>query len=381
MNMRVLLINYEYPPVGAGAANATFHMARNLVELGHEVTVLTARFRNLRGWAREAGVEVFRCLARRQRKDRSNIFEMLSFLGGAFLALRRVNAMRKPDATIAFFSVPSGPVAMCARMLWRVPYVVSLRGGDVPGSEKGLAAVYWLLTPLRRLTLRCATAVVANSVGLKDMSERADPVPVLVVPNGVDTEFFRPAAKRHESSPVRLLFVGRFQPQKNIPVLLDQIAALRARPGSPPMTLEIIGNGPLRGEIEARVAQLGLNDVVVFRGWLDRVELRDAYQSADCVVNPSLYEGMPNVVLEAMACGTPVVASRVAGNETLVRDGQTGLLFNLEQPGALATCLLRLAVDPDMRRTMGARARQAVEAGYTWRRVAEEYVTLLNPRA
>ena len=150
MSMRVLLINYEYPPAGAGAANATFHMARSLVELGHGVTVLTARFRDLRGWAREAGVEVFRCLARRQRKDRSNIFEMLSFLGGAFLALRRVNAMRKPDAAIAFFSVPSGPVAMCARMLWHVPYVVSLPGEDVPRirrrSRRGVLATYALAT-------------------------------------------------------------------------------------------------------------------------------------------------------------------------------------------------------------------------------------------
>jgi glycosyltransferase involved in cell wall biosynthesis len=120
---------------------------------------------------------------------------------------------------------------------------------------------------------------------------------------------------------------------------------------------------------------------VTLHGWLDRAELLTAYQRADCVVNPSLYEGMPNVVLEAMACGLPVIASRVAGNDTLVRDQGNGYLFDLDSPSVLGERLELLARNRALGRSLGERGREITLADYSWSSVARKYVSLFTDAA
>lgn len=362
--MNLLLINYEYPPVGGGAATATQAMARALASQGHTPHVLTARWGTLRGSTIEDGVHVHRVPALRSRAEACSIPEMSSFVVSALLAVRPLVRRHRLGGAIAFFAFPCGPVARWSAL----PFVVSLRGGDVPGAEPGLAWLHRLLTPIRRDMLRAAGAVVANSTGLAAMSEAADPVPVQVVPNGVDTALFRPAADpRPRGGPLRLLFVGRFQAQKNLAWLLRQLAA----PGLPAFRLTLVGDGPLRVALQADARQLGLADHLEWLGWRSRAQLAALYPQHDVVVNPSLYEGMPNVVLEAMACGLPVIASRVPGNDVLVRDGENGFLFPLDDAAALPAALGRVA-DPGARSSLGRAARATAEA-YSWDAVARAY--------
>jgi hypothetical protein len=99
----------------------------------------------------------------------------MSFIAGGMMSMPKVVSRWRPDACIAFFSIPGGPVALLGNLFWRLPYVVSLRGGDVPGSENTLKWSHRLLTPLRRLILARSRAVVANSDGLKRLTESADP--------------------------------------------------------------------------------------------------------------------------------------------------------------------------------------------------------------
>src|SRR5687767_8761680 len=117
--MRLLLVNYEYPPVGAGAATATQAIARKLVTLGHEVTVLTGSYRDLPRESNEAGITVRRILCLRRTADRSNVLEMFSFTLSSLLALPGVRARYRPEALIVFFSLPSGPVGAAAHFFYR----------------------------------------------------------------------------------------------------------------------------------------------------------------------------------------------------------------------------------------------------------------------
>ena len=206
--MRLLLINYEYPPVGAGAATATAEIARSAARKGHEVTVLTSAYGGNAGWSRDGEVTLRRVSSRRERADRSSIPEMASFVLRAALALPGVVRRSRADACIVFFSLPCGPLGMLFRLLTRQPYVVSLRGGDVPGTEPQLARMHRRLRFVRRFVLSRAAAVVANSPGLAALSESADPIPVKFIPNGVDLERFRPAL-RPAADPFHFLFVGR----------------------------------------------------------------------------------------------------------------------------------------------------------------------------
>ena len=377
--MHILLINYEYPPIGGGAATATAAIAGHLTSLGHVVTVLTSRFRDLKGESGDGDVRVVRCPAIRRRPDRSGIPEMFSFLASAGLMLAPVIRKHRIEASIVFFSFPCGPLGLWGLMRGNVPYVISLRGGDVPGNEAALAPVHKLLTPLRRLIFRKSVAVVANSQGLKEMSERADPCPVQVIPNGVDADFFcpkenLPKAVRH---PFAFLFVGRFQITKNLFYLFDHVASLKCS-GAGPFVLHLVGDGPQRDELQKHAKKKGIEASLVWHGWVEKGRLRAIYRNADCLVNPSLCEGMPNVVLEAMACGLPVIASRVPGNDAVVRHEETGRLFDLDKPETFVTALRQMMEDPEQAIKMGQTGRAWVLKDFSWRRVAQAYADLFS---
>ena len=377
--MKVLLVNYEYPPLGGGAANATWFMARALVGLGHQPTVLTSAFQNLPCYCIDEGVRVYRTKTLRRARDRSNPPEMASFLATALLSVLRIANAQGIEGVITFFTIPSGPVGLYLNRRLALPYIVSLRGGDVPGLVPGLNRIHSLLKPLRRLVLRRAGAVVANSASLAGLSQNADPVPVRVIPNGVDTIFFRPASNDDEPANAdvfRILFVGRLPPDKNVGLLLEAVADLRGI-GRKGFSLDIVGDGPARKELERVASGLGLSDCVRWHGWRCKEEVAALYRRADCFVNPSLYEGMPNTILEAMASGLPVIASSVGGNDDLVTSGETGFLFDLSRPSVFREQLAALMDDHALRKAMGVRGREIVLSEYSWRSVAERYVRFL----
>ena len=374
--MRLLLINYEYPPVGGGAANATANIARAMSLLGHEVLVLTANYAARPSRSTDGNVTVLRVRAPRKRTDRSNLFEMGAFVASAAFSLPGILRSEAPDGAVVFFSLPCGPLGLLGQSWAKLPYVISLRGGDVPGTESSMAALYKWLAPIRRLVLRRSIAVVANSASLKRLSEATDPIPVDVIPNGVDTDFYVPA-RRPPDSPFTFLFVGRFQNQKNLPFLLDGIAALRKR-SSVPFRLVMVGDGPLHGPMHSRCVSLGLDDVVTWHGWCAKSELVEHYGNADCFLNPSLFEGMPNTVLEAMACGLPVIASDVVGNDATVLDGGTGYLINLARPDEFVAAMRALLENPSRAKALGAAGRQRTVGDFSWESVARSYVYLFS---
>ena len=377
--MKILLINYEYPPLGGGAGQATAALAREFFVAGHEPLVLTSRFRGQPREETVAGVRLRRVAVVRRRADRCTPAEMLTFLASASaVAWREMRAWR-PAASIAFFGIPSGPVGALLQFTARVPCVVSLRGGDVPGFQPyDLALFHRLLGPCIRLLWRHAAAVVANSAGLRDLARRSAPAQaVRVIPNGVDAQTFHPAAENERPSggPVRLLFVGRVVFQKGLDVLLRALAAL---PAGLAWELEIIGDGEQRATLTAEAARLDLAERITFAGWCDRAGIAERYRAADVFVFPSRDEGMPNVVLEAMASGLPIVATAIAGSEDLVREGENGHLVPPDDAASLTAALARLLADPAGCRALGRASRAIVERDYTWARVAAEYLEMIR---
>jgi glycosyltransferase involved in cell wall biosynthesis len=279
------------------------------------------------------------------------------------------------DSMLAFFSVPGGIVARWVNLWTRIPYVVSLRGGDVPGTEPHLKIFYRVLQPLRRDIFKHARAVCAPSQGLKALSEKTDPFPVEVVPNGINTDLFRPEPERHAKVPT-LLSVGRLHAQKNVGYLLNLVAALKSKTE---VRALIIGDGPERPGLEATAAALRITDYVQFAGWLPREEVREAYQSATFLVHASSYEGMSNVILEALASGLPVVASQIPGNTELIEDGINGFLFDpAGDPAQLADRISPLFQDPNHWDRLSTAARATIEKQFSWNHAADLYEKLLT---
>lgn len=377
--MRILLVNYEYPPAGGGAGNATLFMARALVKLGHVPTVLTAAIPGLPRETHEDGFRVLRVRSLRKSVESSNPLEMGIFLVSALWNAARLAQPLGIQGVVTFFTIPCGPVGWLLRRMTGIPYIVSLRGGDVPGHVPGINLVHRFVAPLRRMVLREACAVVANAPGLAQLSERTDPISVCVVPNGVDPEVFRPPQSGHptvEDGAFRILYVGRLHEQKNVDLLLGAIAALRQEGRD--VRLNLVGDGPERANLTALSSSLGLEDVVTWLGWRGKEQVAVLYRRADCFVNPSRYEGMPNTVLEAMASGLPVVASDVGGNNDLVRHGECGYLFSLADAEGLRRALAKLQDAPALRKNMGDMARACVMSDFSWQSVATSYVAMLG---
>ena len=159
--------------------------------------------------------------------------------------------------------------------------------------------------------------------------EIADPFAVKVIPNAVDCEYFRPDSQSRRS-PLTLLSVGRLHRQKNVSRVLEILLAVRSQSGIPAIA-RVIGDGPERQNLEKFAHRHDLDSAVSFEGWLPRSDVAAAYRSATVLVHLSSYEGMSNVVLEALASGLPVVASRIPENMELIEPEQNGLLFDLNE--------------------------------------------------
>lgn len=372
--MKLLFINSEYPPVGAGAGNASANLARLLVEMGSEVTVVTCAYDGLPGQEIRDGVRVLRGPARRMRQDRSNVLEQTIFIAGALARCTRLMPLYRPDVVLAFFGVPSGVVAWLLKMIYHIPYVVSLRGGDVPGFRPYDFWFYHkLAAPLLRRIWHGAAAVVANSAGLRDLAGAFDAsIDIAVVPNGVDTEQF--AVPGRISSNPHLLSVGRIVHQKGLDIAIAALAGLQDLDWD----WRIVGDGPQLPLLRRMIQEGELDARIRFLGWQQPPELRAEYARANLFLFPSRDEGMPNAVLEAMACGLPVVATRIAGNQELVVDGGTGILVPVADVDALRGALRTLLCDDSLCQRMGQAGRARAEAQYSWGSAARKYLSILE---
>jgi glycosyltransferase involved in cell wall biosynthesis len=192
--------------------------------------------------------------------------------------------------------------------------------------------------------------------------------------NAVDTERFYPPALHTKGEVVRILGVGSIKPVKRHDVFLKALAEVkRAAPALAWQAL-LVGEGPLRGDMEVLAADLKLGNRVIFAGAQD--DMPPVYRQADILVHTSDFEGMPNVILEAMACGLPVVATRVGATPDLVVTGKTGYLASPGDVSSLADKILCLAQQPDLRRQMGRAARKRVVDTYSLSALQENLLSL-----
>ena len=293
----------------------------------------------------------------------------------------------------------SGVVGLTLRERWSVPMLQMFHTlGDLKNRVARRAAD---LEPTVRLAEEARIIAAAERLVAASVAERAhlvrgkgaDAARVAVVPCGVDTELFTPGATDAARAALGLadgplvLYVGRLAPIKGLETLLDAVALLDRR--GQRLRLVIVGgeaDEPWDGheaDLRRRIETLGIGDVVGFVGAQRQEALRTHYVAADVTVLPSHYESFGMVALEAMACGSPVVASRVGGLTTTVRDGVTGFLVPEGDVTALAGRLEALLGDPDLRWRLG---REGVRwaAQHRWPCVAEaicrEYA-LLESRA
>jgi glycosyltransferase involved in cell wall biosynthesis len=273
-----------------------------------------------------------------------------------------------------FFGIPDGPIGWLLKRVHGLPYIISLRGADVPSDEvKRFAKQYKVLRPFIRWLWHDTDALVAVSNGLRSYAkEMAPDLPIRVIPNAIDLSAFTPPLQRETEGPVRLLYVGRFNTFKSVETLVTAVGRLsHLEVGE--FELNLVGEGEQRPVLERMVSDLGLTRRVNFLGWVARDCIADHYRRADIFVTATTWEGMPNTVLEAMACGLPIVGTQASGLRDLVHDDINGYLVPIKDPDALAEALARLVDNGYERRRMGRESRKLAEREFAWEYIAEQY--------
>jgi glycosyltransferase involved in cell wall biosynthesis len=328
--MNLLVLNYEYPPLGGGAGEITRNISENISMWGHQVTVVTTWFEGLAEDEVKNNVRIIRLKSRRKAIHRSDVFEMRSWIKMSKSFLLGFCAREKFDCCFANFAIPGGATALYLKRELGIPYTIISHGHDIPWLFKKEMFFYHLLT-FFRIHRICRSSSV-NFVQTEEMKRNIDhflsgksPEKNVLIPNGIDKKTFCPdAAKRTER--MRILFCGRLVGQKDPFTFLRAVRMLQ-QDGLENFEIVISGDGPLRTKMEQFVAENKLSPRITFTGWITREVLLTEYQKANIFVQTSKYEAMSMAVMEALACGSFVICTHAGSNDSMVQDGENGFLF------------------------------------------------------
>lgn len=406
--MRVLHLATTYPLHGEDS-NAAFvqSIAEGLAARGHEVEVLVPWHPDLVLERPGSGVRLraFRYSPTRRwhpwgyaqaltadRSLRADAYlAAVPAAASSWSVIRRRLRQERWDLLHAHWLLPNAPVMAAARGGDGPPLVISCHGSGVFLAER----FGWAGALARYALRRCAalTACSADLAGrLRELGAGVGCGPAAErIPYGVDTERFRPLDTRERSAARAALAarhevpvdapwigaVGRLVYKKGFEVLIDALPAIAEK--APAVQCLIAGSGPLRQQLVERARALGVADRLHLIGPLAHADVPQLYAALDVVAVPSVHgpggnvDGLPNTLMEALASGTPVIASRVAGIPDVVRDGDNGLLFGEGDPAGLAAGASRLLGDPETAGRIGADARRDAVAELRWERTVERF--------
>jgi glycosyltransferase involved in cell wall biosynthesis len=370
--MRVLVLCYEYPPIGGGGGRVAKTVAEALVQRGHEVRVQTAAlgFRSRRETIN--GVEVFRTASGRRVPDTCRVHEMGAYCATSLLPTLGHIRTWKPDVIHAHFAMPTGLLAWTVHQLTKVPYVLTAHLGDVPGGvPEQTDKLFKVIGPLARSVWRHAADTTAVSSFVQRLAEQAYGRKVERILNGID---LRDAPTPSPANAVRqLVFVGRFNPQKRPDLLIDILAGLP----NANWRGTLIGDGPVMPLVREKIARHGLSERIKLTGWLEAGRVEETLRASDVFLMPSTSEGLPVAAIEALKQGQAIVASDIPGVADVVDHQVNGLLLPVDDLTAWHEALGDLMND-DARLTAYKEASSRKAHDFDLRRIIDQYEAVMQ---
>jgi glycosyltransferase involved in cell wall biosynthesis len=370
--MKLLIYCYEYPPLGAGAGNALYHLCREWKKAGHEITIVTSALKGETPFMEsKEGIQIRRLDVGRKSRFKGRVSEMITFMRRCSTSFKSFYESIQPDLCVSFLLIPGGGLApLRMKNQFGVPYIVELRGGDTPGFGLSSLKLYHLVArPVMRLLLKNCAQAIAVGEGLRLLVKDSVKT-VEVIGNGVDVDKFTPS-NQEKTGGIKILFVGRLvDSQKKISKLMH---AVRNTPGT---HLTVAGDGEDRATLENLAKKMQIGNRISFTGWLDKENLLKQYQSADIYASASIAEGMSNSALEALSCGLALLLTNIYGHTELVDNGGNGWVFDPESQADLEAKLTEMTRDRDFLRQMGRKSREKAVRQFTWAGVAAQRMAI-----
>jgi len=358
--MRACMILSTPLPPEEGIGNYVYNVSKKLIERGHDVTVIT------RGNLSKTQIDFIDNI-RVIKAPFAPVYPFHVHFHGFFV--NRLFKSLEKDFDIVHIHTPLSPIVKTS-----LPIVSTVHTSMIEDAR------YIELVDFKSLATKILTKILSYPLVLELMKKSAIVTTVsnsvaqelkeyygytsIVIGNGVDERVFTPKNDREDF----ILYVGRLSYRKG---LFDLIECAKYVCQRYDVSFVIVGKGELESVLKKRVNEIGLQDKVVFLGYVDRKKLIQLYQNASIFVLPTYYEGLPTVLLEAMACGLSVVATNISCNAEVIEDGWNGILIPTKSPEKMAEAVSLLIEDEDLRKKLSKNARRTIESKYTWDCVAD----------
>ena len=368
------MLNYEFPPIGGGASQAHLNLLKQYSDVKDlNVHVLTSGPKL--GFFTETfsdNITIFKVGI--HKKDlhfwrKIEVIEWLLKSKSHYLSLLRKNEY---DLVHAFSGFPTG--WLCYRNSIKLPYIISLRGSDVPGRHARFKLDYKILGPVFKAIWENATVLVACSQGLRTRALQFLPsLQIGVIPNGVDLDKFYPAQTREKTDILRLITIGRLSTTKRVPMLIDAVDILHKEGYK--LKFTIAGGGQMEHQLKEIVSERKLSNIIDITGRISAEDIPLLYRKNDIFISASMLEGMSNAMLEATASGLPIISTRCEGLDELIADN--GIIVEQSDPASIAKAIKIIADDDNKYVTMRRAARKHAE-NFTWKSSANQYIEIYH---
>ena len=359
MRIAFIIDGPMYPDCIGGAEIFTWRLASELSVKGHQIHLIG--WKGLRFHSYKGQNPFYHAILK---------YKPFSFIQ-SFLELLKMN----PDVIVAVM-LHSAPLAYLYSKIRHKPLIVRLAGSDVyafyPTPVATLKGLLYLKVTLRMIANYAYFICLSKDMFKKLIALGVNKNHVAIIPNFVDESFFNVSSNRSGNV---ILFIGGLKYVKGVDVLIEAFHILCRRFKN--LQLRIVGDGKMRDKLMERINLLNLNSHVKILGYMPYYSVKDQLSEASIFVVPSRSEGLPNALLQAMAAGLPIVATRVGGIPSLIRDGENGLLVTAGNPEELAEAIEKLLINRDLAERIGRNARRKAEE-YRVERIVKLYEELFE---
>lgn len=378
--MNILVLNYEYPPLGGGAGFITKNIAEQLSLRQHKITIVTTWYKGLPEYETVNGnLVIYRLKSKRKHEYKSNPLEMLSWASHTARFSGELLKNNKFDVCFANFAIPGGLVARKLFRRFSLPYCILSHGHDIPWYFKKQMFFYHLLTYFLIKSI-CKKSVL-NFVQTGFMKKNIDRFTGkryqgknVIIPNGVNVSANNVFNKNNV--PFTLIFAGRFVKQKSPMTMLKAVHRLMEM--DIPFRLFLVGDGVMRPRMENFIRKNKIAGAV-FTGWADRQAVNEYYNQAHVLIMPSLSEGMSIVNTEALAAGIYLVVTPVSGNKEILNVLNYGTIVEKENHFEIANAIQKFYFERYLPgKFAGEEGIRNFTRYFGWERIAEEYEKKLS---
>ena len=379
--LRILVINYEYPPIGGGGGVVTKNIVEHMIRLGHKVTIITSLFADLKKQETINGVNIFRVpVFSRSQTTVASIISMLTFLPSSVAkSFIQFNGSQF-DIINTHFAVPSGPTGYILSKLFQIPNVLSIHGGDIFDPSKRLSPHQTsLLSNTVRVMLKTADRVVAQSNNTMNNAYQYYKInrPIDLIPLGINKPVFERKTRSQlnlDSDDFVFCTIGRLVKRKNIDDILEILSKIST---IQKLKFIVIGEGPEYIHLMELTKRLNLREKVIMTGNISNEEKFQYLYLSDCYVSTALHEGFGLVFLEAMESGIPIVCYNHGGQTDFLIDGKTGFLVELGDKKKFKKKICELMNNPELRLNISTYNKKLVQHYYI-NECTEKYLNLFN---